>query len=173
MVQNYPSKSRLFLLPDERIIAKANPHWLFLAVSIGQIVLFFLLYLFVACPYLGLLDKTLESGCYILALFILFFVSLVFYLDWRFNRLYLTNIRLIRERGIIGKRFMSIRLDNIEDIVCNFGILGRILGYGDLIIESAGTQGLMVFKGIARPKKVRLLIERQMLYSDIRPHSTF
>jgi uncharacterized membrane protein YdbT with pleckstrin-like domain len=139
MAQNCPSKSRLFLLPDEWTIAKANSHWLFLAISIGQIVLFFLLYLFVACPHLDLLNRTIESGCYILALFILFFVSLVIYLDWRFKRLYLTDFRLIRERGIIGKRFMSIRLNDIEDIVCSFGILGRILGYGDLIIESAGT----------------------------------
>jgi len=77
------------------------------------------------------------------------------------------------ERGIIGKRYMSIRLKDIEDIVCSYGILGRIFGYGDLTIESAGTQGLMVFKGIPKPRRMKLLIERWMFYSDIKPNSSF
>ncbi|MGA2585664.1 MAG: PH domain-containing protein [Candidatus Aminicenantales bacterium] len=110
----------------------------------------------------------LEHYCYVTALIILIFLSLVFYLDWKFNRLYLTNYRLIRESGIIGKRYMSVRLSNIEDTTCTFGILGRILGYGDLIIESAGTYGQMIFKGIPKPRKMKTLIERWRFYSDVR-----
>jgi len=51
------------------------------------------------------------------------------------QHLYLTNIRLIKEREIIGKRFMSIWLDRIENITCSYGILRR-------------TYGKMVFKGM-------------------------
>lgn len=173
MINNYPSKLRQSLLPNEQIVFKANPHWLFLLVSMGQIFLFFFLYLFFACPFLGVISGTIEHYCYLAALFILLFISVVFYLDWKFNRLYLTNFRLIQERGIIGKRYMSIRLKDIEDIVCSYGILGRIFGYGDLTIESAGTQGLMVFKGIPKPRRMKLLIERWMFYSDIKPNSSF
>jgi uncharacterized membrane protein YdbT with pleckstrin-like domain len=168
MINASPSKSEIFLLPHETIVLKTNPHWIFLLVSISQIFFFFFLYVFFACPYLGLLNRSLESYCYLTALFILFFIGLVIFLDWKFNRLNLTNLRLIRERGIIGKRFMSIWLKDIEDIVCRFGILGRVFGYGDLIVESAGTQGIMVFKGISKPKKMKLLIESQMFYSNIR-----
>ena len=110
----------------------------------------------------------LEHYCYVTALSILIFISLVFYLDWKFNRLYLTNFRLIKERGIIGKRYMSVHLSNIEDVTCTFGILGRILGYGDLTIESAGTHGQMVFKGIPNPIRMKTLIERWRFYSDVR-----
>jgi uncharacterized membrane protein YdbT with pleckstrin-like domain len=141
-------------------LSKTNPHWLFLLVSISQIILFFFLYYFFACPLVGLMAGSLEHYCYIAALTIFIIIGLIFYLDWRFNRLYLTNFRLIRERGIIGKRFMYIRLGDIEDIVCSFGILGRIFGYGDLIIESAGTFGQLVFKGIPRPRKIKALIEK-------------
>jgi len=172
MIKDYPFKLRQSLLQDEQIIFMANPHWLFLLISIGQILLFFFLYLFFACPFIGFISTTLKDYCILLTSLILFFLSLIFYLEWKFNRLYLTNFRLIRERGIIGKRLMSIRLNDIEDIVCTYGFYGRILGYGDLIIESAGTYGIMVFRGIPRPKRVKLLIERQMFYSEIRPHST-
>ena len=168
MVSNYLSKTKSFLLPNEQIVFQANPHWLFLLVSMGQILLFFFLYYFFACPLLGFMAHALEHYCYLAALLILIFISLVFYLDWKLNRLYLTNIRLIRENGIIGKRYMSVHLSNIEDITCTFGILGRILGYGDLSIESAGTHGQMVFKGISRPIKMKTLIERWRFYSDVR-----
>jgi uncharacterized membrane protein YdbT with pleckstrin-like domain len=168
MVINSLSKTKDFLLPNEQIVFQANPHWLFLLVAISQISLFFFLYYFFACPFLGFMAHALEHYCYVTALLILIFLSLVFFLDWRFNRLYLTNYRLIRESGIIGKRYMSVRLSNIEDMTCTFGILGRILGYGDLAIESAGTQGQMNFKGIPKPRKMKTLIERWRFYSDVR-----
>ena len=61
---------------------------------------------------------------------------------------------------------MAVRLSNIEDITCSYGIWGRIFGFGDLIIESAGSYGIMVFKGISKPKKVKLMIERQIFCAN-------
>jgi uncharacterized membrane protein YdbT with pleckstrin-like domain len=161
MIKGFPYNQSLFLLPDEKIVLKTNPHWLFVVIPLLGISLFFLLYLFFACPFLGIVYKGLESACHIISFFILFFLSVVFYLDWKFNRLYLTNFRLIKERGIIGKRLMAIRLENIEDITCSFGILGRIFGFGDLEIESAGTYGKMIFKGMPSPMKIKWRIESE------------
>ena len=154
------SFSNYFLLPNEQIVFQANPHWLFLLASLSRIFLFFFFYYFFACPFLGFHTATLVHYCYIASLMILIFVALIFYLDWQFNRLCLTNFRLIKERGIIGKRYMSVRLSDIEDITCSFGILGRIFGYGDLTIESAGTHGQMVFKGMTRVRKIKTLIDK-------------
>jgi len=55
---------------------------------------------------------------------------------------------------------MAIGLDKIQDIACSYGILGRIFGFGDLIIESAGTEGKLVFEGMPRPKRIRWEIEK-------------
>lgn len=57
---------------------------------------------------------------------------------------------------------MSIHLENIENITCNFGIWGRILGFGDLIIESAGTHGKMAFERLPRPRKIKWRIEKEI-----------
>jgi uncharacterized membrane protein YdbT with pleckstrin-like domain len=161
MTGNYQSNPSIFLLPEERIILRVNPHWLFLAIPLMAIFLFFLFYIFLACPFLAIVYRGLEGACYAIALFILFFLSIIFYLDWKFNRLYLTNLRLIKERGIIGKRFMAIRLKDIEDIICSYGIWGRIFSFGNLIIESAGTYGKMVFEGMPWPKKIKWKIENE------------
>jgi len=48
----------------------------------------------------------------------------------------------------------SWRLNDIEDITCSYGIWGRIFGFGDLIIESAGTYGNMISKIMPSPKNI-------------------
>lgn len=162
MIKDFRSNPSIFLLPDEKIVFKTNPHWLFIAVPVFTIFLFWLFYFLFACPFISVVDfNGPEFFCYILVSFASLFLIIILYLDWRFNRLYLTNLRLIKESRVIGKRFMTISLDMIEDITCNYGIFGRILGFGDLAIESAGTYGKMVFKGVPSPKKIKYRIENQ------------
>ncbi len=167
MTRGFRSNPGIFLLPDEQVILKSNPHWLFLAIPLMGIFFFFLFYFFFACPFLGIVFQGFEGACYVIALFILLFLSLIFYLDWKFNRLYLTSFRLIKERGIIGKRFMAIKLSDIEDITCKYGIWGRIFGFGSLTIESAGTFGKMDFEGMPRAKKIKWAIENERCGSKI------
>jgi uncharacterized membrane protein YdbT with pleckstrin-like domain len=168
MIKSVSSNSSIFLLPEEKIILQVNPHWLFLALPLAGISFFFLFYFTFVCPFIGSMVSSFELSCYVLIFLILFFFSLVLYLDWKFNRLYLTNQRLIKERGIIGKRFMAIGLNKIQDITCSFGILGRIFGFGNLIIESAGTYGRMIFEGLPKPKRIKWEIEKagSILISD-------
>jgi uncharacterized membrane protein YdbT with pleckstrin-like domain len=162
MVKITSSNNPIFLLSEEKIIRKANPHWLFLAIPMIEAFAFFLLYAFIACPFLGIVLHGLDWFCYFLSVFVLLFLFVVLYLDWKFNRLYLTNFRLIKERGIIGKRFLAIQLKKIQDITCEFGILGRLFGFGKLIIESAGTEGKMVFEGLLHPQQIKGMIENEI-----------
>ncbi len=151
------------LLPNEKLIYKTNPHWLFIVIPLFGIFLFWVIYLLFICSFIGaVLLIELTNFCIYFTSFASAFLIIVLYLDWRFNRFYLTNLRLIKERGIIGKSFMTINLKNIENITCSFGIWGRILGFGNLIIESAGTHGKMVFERVPRPLKIKWRIEKEM-----------
>jgi uncharacterized membrane protein YdbT with pleckstrin-like domain len=90
-------------------------------------------------------------------------VMTVVFLDWICTKYYLTNMRLIEERGIIGERIMSIRLDKVQDVTCEFGILGKIFGFGDIEIESAGTYGKIVFGSLPSPQRLQEKIEKAIL----------
>jgi uncharacterized membrane protein YdbT with pleckstrin-like domain len=140
---------------EEKIIFKVHPHWLYVAVpEIALIILgFIILKLAYALPY------------WILALFIVTFAFAMFvvFLDWLFVNYYLTNLRLIEERGIIGKRIIFIPLDMVQDVTCRFGILGRVFGFGDLEIESAGTYGKIVFTFISNPSERKEEIGKAIL----------
>jgi len=155
--KDYFNKTPFLLFPDEELIFKTNPHWLLLAFPVGGLVVLWIIYLACLCPFVA--EITFPGFCFILTSLAFPFAIIVFYLNWRFNRLYLTNFRLIKERGIIGQRFMSIFMEQVEDITVSYGIWGRIFNFGDIKIESAGTWGQMLFKGTPDPPHKKWLIE--------------
>jgi uncharacterized membrane protein YdbT with pleckstrin-like domain len=148
------------LFPDERLIYKTNPHIIFLIVPITGILFFWAVLWLGSCPTLDIFS--LKSLCHLFASLVILFSIAVIYLDWHFNRLYLTNYRIIKERGIIGKRFVSVWLYKIQDLTVEIGIWGRIFGFGNLTIESAGTFGQMSFKGFPAPSDIKELIEEEI-----------
>jgi uncharacterized membrane protein YdbT with pleckstrin-like domain len=140
----------------EKIIFKVHPHWLYVAIpefTLAILGIFFFLFAYTLLPK------------WILILFVIaiLFATLMIFLDWLCINYYLTNLRLIEERGIIGKRMMFVPLNKIQDITCKFGIVGRIFCFGDLEIESAGTYGKIVFSFIANPRKRKEEINKAIL----------
>jgi uncharacterized membrane protein YdbT with pleckstrin-like domain len=69
----------------------------------------------------------------------------------RTNEYVLTNYRVIQQRGIFSKRSVDSRLDKINNVEHRQSFWGRILGYGDLEIDTASETGTTRFPGIARP----------------------
>lgn len=70
----------------------------------------------------------------------------------------ITNKRVIRKSGVIMRDTAEIRLSKIESVSVKQGMLGRMFGYGDVVI--AGTGGnAAVMKGVADPLAFRGLID--------------
>ena len=72
-----------------------------------------------------------------------FWLKMVFTLGlyaipWRSRSWILTDRRLIRHTGVINIQERSIPLKNIQNVDYNASLLGRMLGYGNLRVESAG-----------------------------------
>ncbi|HEX3557164.1 MAG TPA: PH domain-containing protein [Thermoanaerobaculia bacterium] len=77
-------------------------------------------------------------------------------LAWRLFRLrsyefVLTNHRVIYQTGILAKSSMDSRLDKINNIELRQTLWGRLLGYGDVEIDTASETGLCRFANIANP----------------------
>jgi membrane protein YdbS with pleckstrin-like domain len=150
----------LRLLANEKVIYHAHPHFLFL---LGPLLLLFFVWLAISiwiCPVWEAVD--LAILCPFNLTMVMLFVSSVVILDWLTNRLYLTNFRVIKERGIIGKKYTSIWLGKIQDVSSQVSFLGEIFGFGDLLIESAGELGQERFRGLPKPIKIREMIEAEI-----------
>ena len=63
----------------------------------------------------------------------------------------LTNHRLIQQSGLLGKRSIDSYLEKINNIEHAQTLWGRVLGYGDLKIDTANAEEPSLFTNIADP----------------------
>jgi len=69
-----------------------------------------------------------------------------------------TNKRVIYKTGIISRKTEEVKLTSVETVEIKQGILGRMLGYGDVEVTGTGISG-MLFKSIDNPMSVKKSIE--------------
>jgi uncharacterized membrane protein YdbT with pleckstrin-like domain len=82
---------------------------------------------------------------------------------WRNNYLALTKRSIVRHTGVFTRDERAIPLNQVQDITINYGIIRRILGHGDIAIDSAGTSGIeIVMKNVDRPEEFRAKVFEQI-----------
>jgi uncharacterized membrane protein YdbT with pleckstrin-like domain len=87
---------------------------------------------------------------------------LIKYFDWRFTHFVVTDQRIVFRTGVLAKHGVEIPLERVNNINFNQSIFERMIGTGDLDIESAGKDGQSHFDNVRRPDDVQQEIYRQM-----------
>lgn len=79
-------------------------------------------------------------------------VALLLYawLKIRSTEMGITSKRVIRKSGVIMRDTSEIRLSKVESVSVKQGMLGRMFGYGDVIISGSGGNDA-VMKGVKDP----------------------
>lgn len=83
------------------------------------------------------------------------------FLGWVTSHFVVTGDRVIHRSGWLAKRSMEIPLERINDVRFEQSVLERVVGAGDLRIESGGEFGQNNFSHIRRPEAVQKLIFEQ------------
>jgi uncharacterized membrane protein YdbT with pleckstrin-like domain len=73
---------------------------------------------------------------------------------WATSHFVVTTDRVVHRSGWFAKRSMEIPLENISDVRFSQGVFERLIGAGDLVLESAGEFGQETFTNIRRPEVV-------------------
>ena len=136
------------LTDDETIIATFRPHWKLLFVPIGWFLLLSVgLALILNWFNLG------SIGWLVLVVYIGLALWLVVQpiLTWWTSLYVLTTERLMTRNGLVSKRGIEIPLENITNVNFSQSMVERLIGAGDLLVESAGTSGQSKFKDIPHP----------------------
>lgn len=84
-------------------------------------------------------------------------LSLYYWLFFRQNVIRLTTRRIVQRRGsIFTQNDTSTSIENVTNVDVNIGFLGRIFGYGDITIQTAGSSGAEIQAlRLQRPDKLR------------------
>lgn len=154
-----PFPTRL-LTEGEEVVLDLRPHWIALLKP--------LLWTIVIAAVTGIVwvkaggDVQDEIRIAIVALAFILWLPLaaVPAVRWRFTLFVLTNERVITRSGVIAKHSKEIPLETINDVTFGQRIIERMIGAGDLIVESAGESGQNRFTDIRHPEAVQLEIYR-------------
>jgi uncharacterized membrane protein YdbT with pleckstrin-like domain len=93
------------------------------------------------------------------------------YAKWATTNFVITSDRIIFRSGVIAKSGIEIPLERVNNVLFNQSIFERLLGAGDLLIESGGEAGQQRFTDIRRPERVQNLIHAQMEVNESRRFS--
>ncbi|MFM7409875.1 MAG: PH domain-containing protein [Actinomycetota bacterium] len=142
---------------NEELILDIHPHWWYFAQSGGAAVAALVAWYVGASRIDGGFMEWLPKGLGIVVALALVWVGWE-YLQWRFTNFAITNARVIYQEGLISKKGVEIPLERVNNVNFNQTIIERILGAGDLLIESGGQDGQQRFTDIKRPQEVKKIL---------------
>lgn len=143
---------RKLLNENEELILDLHPHWVFFAphlvALLGSLVVGVVVLVNVEdAPIVYFAVAVLILGCLIA------FGSR--YSTWATTHFVVTGERVIHREGLIHKKGSSIPLDRVNTVDFSQTLWERMIGFGDLMIESAGQDGQSNFADIRRPADVK------------------
>ena len=156
----YPEKS---LNPGEQLAIDVRPHWKYLAGPIFA----------VAVVVVGSVVALVEDVPHWaeVALAVLLVLCLVWllgrYIKWVTTSFVVTTERLIMRKGVLRRSVREILRDRLTDITYNQTLLDRIMGCGNILLESPGRDSPETFPDLPHP--VRIQNEIYRLINQRRP----
>lgn len=131
-----PRDSDEYLLDTERRVIRVRLHWASIAWDLFEAVALLAVAVMVSYllpPSLWLLQNVLWYA----ALFVVLRVAYVVLLWW-VERIVVTDKRMMMTTGIITTKVLMMPIGKVTDLTYERPLIGRVLGYGTMIVESAG-----------------------------------
>ena len=141
-----------YLTPEERIILEVRRHY---AVLIPES--FLTVAVLAGSLALGTVLSPGDGSTGLDKLFGALSVLIVLRLGWKVwqwweDRVFVTDQRIFEVSGVLTRKVASMPLMRVTDMTYQRSLLGRLLGYGGIIVESAGhEQSLKSIEGLPRP----------------------
>jgi uncharacterized membrane protein YdbT with pleckstrin-like domain len=144
------------LLPGERIVYRATPHPVLIALPLAMLVLAALVVVYGVASDWSLCTVAGLAG---FAVFLLSSMSAA--MTYFTTEFALTNRRIIAKDGLIRQRSVEMLLAQVESIGVSQPILGRVLDFGTItVVGTGGTRE--PFRTIAAPMELRRRVHMQI-----------
>jgi membrane protein YdbS with pleckstrin-like domain len=151
-----------YLFPTERYRGEWRRHWIHLVpeLAIGVAATFIM-------GYLSGLFARFNQGILTAVVAGLWAAVLLWvawkHLDWYFDRFILTNKRVMVVSGLITRKVAMMPLLRVTDMKYEQSPIGRMLNYGNFVLESAGQeQALREVKHLPNPNELYLRVCEEM-----------
>jgi|SRR5664280_242127 len=158
------------LAPGEEILLKARYHWIRFvpggSVAVLGAALAAVTGLFVPAGSGGA-ESGLRSPLFVVAGVL--FLAGVLGMAWRalvdsFDEFAITSFRVIRKSGFLTRSVRQFPLEKVQDVNVRSTLGGRWLSYGDVELQTAGSDSTVLFPRILHPEEFR-----NVLFTHTRP----
>ena len=157
----YPKK----LLNDyEELAVDLHPHWWYFAEAVAALVVSIILGIIV----LAATDSSALRSIVLALIVASALWLLVRYLRWATTNFVITSDRVIFRHGVVAKSGIEIPLERVNSVHFNQSVFERMIGAGDLLIESGAEGGQQRFTDVKNPDKIQNLIHSQMEQNESR-----
>ena len=144
----------------ETVALDLHPHWWYFSKHILTGIPLFLAFIGVL-TLSGDVQTVAQWAWAILAIIWAVWLAIK-YFQWQYTHFVVTDDRVIFRTGMLSKHGVEIPLERINNINFDQRIFERMIGAGDLDIESAGREGQSHFEDVRHPDGVQQEIYRQM-----------
>ena len=158
---------RRLLAPDEHVLLATRQH--------GRRLLVPVLVLLVVSPLTTFAVASVERRILRWLLLVAGVLLLLRYvvrpfLRWLSTSYVLTDRRLLVRGGVVSRWGRDLALSWVADVTYRRGLLGRLVGCGTLVVDTAGEGGRLVLPHVPRPDEVQREILRAAEAADGRRH---
>jgi uncharacterized membrane protein YdbT with pleckstrin-like domain len=156
------------LIPGETVQYQTKLHWIVMlghAAAATVLEILAIVFLIGSFTRSGAAEDVPPRGVFLLVAFLWFGIGAIVFtiglLKRNATEMAVTNKRVIAKTGVANRRSIEILLSRIESVVVDEPAMGRVLGYGTVIVR--GTGGTPeVFEKIQHPLKFREQVQRQI-----------
>lgn len=143
---------------NEDILLDLRPHWWFIAPQVALALLVLILGTILA----SWADNTIVTYLAIAAIILALLNFAWRYINWSGINFVITTDRLVFRSGVFNKKGIEIPLERINTVFFNTTLFERVVGSGDLTVESAGEGGQQRFDNVRKPQLIQQEIYRAM-----------
>jgi uncharacterized membrane protein YdbT with pleckstrin-like domain len=144
------------LSEGEQFVLRLHPHWKTLVKPffIVAVIIAAAIAALIMLPPRSSLDAARDGiGTVVLVAVIVW--GVVPLLRWQTTSYELTTRRLRLRQGILSRSGRDFPLTRISDVSFSHGLIDRLLGCGNLIVESAGEHGQLILSQIPQVEQVQ------------------
>lgn len=158
------------LSQDEKVALDLRPHWWYIAPAAAYLAI---------AAIVGILALAGDENAFLNALKFVAGIAVLItlanfairYAKWQTTNFVVTDERVISRSGVVAKKGIEIPLDRINTVFFQQSFFERLIGAGDLGIESAGEGGRENFSDVRKPALVQAEIYRQKEVLEGAQHS--
>jgi uncharacterized membrane protein YdbT with pleckstrin-like domain len=158
------------LNPNETIAVDLHPHWWYFAAPAASLVAAIVVGILIVVNDVGGTGGDVLKVLTVAALVVSALWLASRYVRWVNTHFVITSHRIIFRSGVLAKSGIEIPLERVNNVNFNQTVFERVVGAGDLLIESGGEDGQSRFSDIRHPDQVQRMIHAQVDAAVMRRH---